>query len=131
MRYKLYDSRYTLRMDDVKWFLGILVVIGILWIGGHNKTLRSPSLIATSTPKTQTVVSNKRPNALVVFLGGLVYLNHHISTRQNHVSANFDDWAGNVLVTNQLKQEKLASRIFSDRSIYTFVDSYFKVHRLW
>ena len=51
-------------MDDIKWFLGILVAIGILWIGGHNKTLRSPSLIATSTPKTQTTVSNKRPNAV-------------------------------------------------------------------
>jgi len=40
-------------MDDVKWFVGLLLIFGIMWIGGRTKSKERPPETATSTAKTQ------------------------------------------------------------------------------
>ncbi len=46
-------------MDDIKWFIGFLVIIGIVWLSGKSKGVDSPSENATTTPK-QTQAATKK-----------------------------------------------------------------------
>ena len=51
-------------MDDIKWFVALLLIVGTLWIGGKSRTVRESAPTATSTPKTQTA-QVKNPPATV------------------------------------------------------------------
>ncbi len=42
-------------MDDTKWFIGFLLVFGIIWLTGKTNPIKLPTTTATSTPKTYTV----------------------------------------------------------------------------
>ena len=40
-------------MDDIKWFAGFLLIIGIIWLSGKAGAPSQPGKSATTTPKTQ------------------------------------------------------------------------------
>jgi len=53
-------------MDDIKWFVALLLILVIAWIGGKSRAVRESAPIATSTPKAQVVQSVKAPPAVKV-----------------------------------------------------------------
>ncbi len=50
-------------MDDIKWFIGFLLVIGILWLGGTTKNTKRPVGVATSTPAATRTISTPAKSA--------------------------------------------------------------------
>ncbi len=48
-------------MDDAKWFVGFLLVFGIIWLSGKSNPSRQPSPHATSTPKTRGIPAEVGP----------------------------------------------------------------------
>lgn len=52
-------------MDDIKWFVGLLLIMGMLWISGWHRAIPSTVITATTTPKTAVTVSPKKPAGTV------------------------------------------------------------------
>ncbi len=44
-------------MDDTKWFIGFLLIFGIIWISGKFKNVEPPPESGAGTPQTQTTPS--------------------------------------------------------------------------
>ena len=44
-------------MDDIKWFIGFLVIMGAMWVFGANKSPERGTRTATTTPQTRTLSS--------------------------------------------------------------------------
>lgn len=47
-------------MDDIKWFAGFLLIIGIIWLSGKAAAPSQPGKSATTTPKTQVMKKKVR-----------------------------------------------------------------------
>ncbi len=53
-------------MDGIKWFVALLLIVGIAWIGGKSRAVRESAQSATSTPKVQTAERTQTTPAVKV-----------------------------------------------------------------
>lgn len=47
-------------MDDIKWFLGFMLIIGMVWLTGKSAGPEQPARTATTTPQSRTVSPAKK-----------------------------------------------------------------------